>query len=135
MDLWEAIRSGSLENLKTSMKRPISRQELMAQNAKNSAGLLMLAAEIGQTFMLEYLADTIKKRVSRPFVYSMCTVSSGVLIHNLDSLSRLDCSATKRVPMPKSAVFERSRGELFLDVSVGVHNLLVVEQSSLKKSV
>ena len=34
--------------------------------------------------------------------------------------------------MPKRAVFERSRGGLFLDVSVGVHILLVVEQSSLE---
>ena len=32
--------------------------------------------------------------------------------------------------MPKRAVFERSRRELSLDVSVGVHMLLVVEQSS-----
>ena len=35
------------------------------------------------------------------------------------------------VPMPKRAVFERSRRELSLDISVGVHILLVVEQSSL----
>ena len=34
--------------------------------------------------------------------------------------------------MPKRALFERSRRELFLDVSVGVHILLVVEQSSLE---
>ena len=34
--------------------------------------------------------------------------------------------------MPKRAVFERSRRELSLDVSVGVHTLLVVEQSSLE---
>ena len=34
--------------------------------------------------------------------------------------------------MPKRAVFERSRRELSLDVSVGVHILLVVEQSSLE---
>ena len=32
--------------------------------------------------------------------------------------------------MPKRAVFERSRRELTLDVSVGVHIILVVEQSS-----
>ena len=32
--------------------------------------------------------------------------------------------------MPKGAVFERSRRELSLDVSAGVHILLVVEQSS-----
>ena len=36
------------------------------------------------------------------------------------------------MPMPKRAVFERSRRELSLDVSVGVHILLVVEQSSLE---
>ena len=58
------------------------------------------------------------------------TVSIGVLAHPLDWLSRLDCSTTKRVPMLKRAVFERSRRELSLDVSVGVHILLVVEQSS-----
>ena len=34
--------------------------------------------------------------------------------------------------MPKRAVFERSRRELSLDVSVGVHILLVVELSSLE---
>ena len=33
--------------------------------------------------------------------------------------------------MPKRAVFERSRRELSIDVSVGVHIVLVVEQSSL----
>ena len=33
--------------------------------------------------------------------------------------------------MPKRAGFERFRRELSLDVSVGVHILLVVEQSSL----
>ena len=34
--------------------------------------------------------------------------------------------------MPKRAVFERSRRELSLEVSVGVHILLVVKQSSLE---
>ena len=34
--------------------------------------------------------------------------------------------------MPKRAVSERCRRELSLDVSVGVHILLVVEQSSLE---
>ena len=34
--------------------------------------------------------------------------------------------------MPKRSVFERSRRDLALDVSVGVHILLVVEQSSLE---
>ena len=34
--------------------------------------------------------------------------------------------------MPKRAVFERSRRELSLDVSVGVRILLVVEQSILE---
>ena len=34
--------------------------------------------------------------------------------------------------MPKRAVSERSRREFSLDVSVGVHILLVVEQSSLE---
>ena len=34
--------------------------------------------------------------------------------------------------MTKRAGFERSRRELSLDVSVGVHMLLVVEQSSLE---
>ena len=60
------------------------------------------------------------------------TVRTGVLAHPLDWLSTLDCSTTTRVPMPKRAVFERSRRELSLDVSVGVHILLVVEQSSLE---
>ena len=34
--------------------------------------------------------------------------------------------------MPKRAIYERSRRERFLDVPVGVHILLVVEQSSLE---
>ena len=34
--------------------------------------------------------------------------------------------------MPERAVFERSRRELSLDVSLGVHILSVVEQSSLE---
>ena len=34
--------------------------------------------------------------------------------------------------MPKRAIFERSRRELSLEVSVGVYILLVVEQSSLE---
>ena len=34
--------------------------------------------------------------------------------------------------MPKRAVLERSRREFCLEVSVGVHIFLVVEQSSLK---
>ena len=34
--------------------------------------------------------------------------------------------------MPKSVIFERSRRELSSDVSVDVHILLVVEQSSLE---
>ena len=34
--------------------------------------------------------------------------------------------------MPKSAVFERSRQELSLGVSIGVHIVLVVEQLSLE---
>ena len=34
--------------------------------------------------------------------------------------------------MPKKAVFERSRRELPPDVSVGVNDLLVVEQSTLE---
>ena len=34
--------------------------------------------------------------------------------------------------MPNRAVFERSRQELALDVSVGVHILLVVEQLILE---
>ena len=34
--------------------------------------------------------------------------------------------------MPKRAAFERSRRELSLDISVGVHIFLVVEQSSLE---
>ena len=36
------------------------------------------------------------------------------------------------VPMSKRAVFKRARRELSLDVSLGVHILLVVEQSSLE---
>ena len=34
--------------------------------------------------------------------------------------------------MPKRAVFDRSRRELLLDISAGVHIILVEEQSSLE---
>ena len=37
------------------------------------------------------------------------TISIGVLVHPLDGLYRLDCSTTKRVPMPKRAIVKRSR--------------------------
>ena len=51
---------------------------------------------------------------------------------SIGTLPRLDCSTTKRVPMPKRAFFERSRRELSFDVTVGVPILLVVELSSLE---
>ena len=72
----------------------------------------------------------LEKHKSKELYYD--TVSIGVLAHPLDWLSRLDCSTTKRVSLPKRAVFERSRREISLDVSVGVHILLVVERSSLE---
>ena len=63
---------------------------------------------------------------------SFTIISIGILAHPLGCLSRLDFSTAKKVPMPKRAVFDRSRRGLSLDVSVDVHVLLVVEQSSLE---
>ena len=64
----------------------------------------------------------------------MPTGYGGMVYHNntLGYLSRLDFSTTKKVPTPTRAVFQRSCRELSLDVSVDVHVLLVVEQSSLE---
>ena len=65
MDLREAVRSGSVENVKASLnKRSNVLQELMAQNATNGAGLLMLAVLTGKVHMLAYLATEMKARVS-----------------------------------------------------------------------
>ena len=44
----------------------------------------------------------------------------------------LECSTTKNVSMPKRADFGICRQELSLDISVGVHILVVVEQSSFE---
>ena len=65
------------------------------------------------------------------------TVSAYRKYRNLGTPSRLPFQARLLhnqvgVPMPKRAVFERSRRELSSDVSVGVRILLVVKQSSLE---
>ena len=78
------------------------------------------------------LRENVQDRKTAVIAAGQSIVSIGVLADPLDLLSRLDCSTTKRVPMPKRAVFERSRRELSLDVSVGVHILLAVERSSLE---
>lgn len=63
MDLREAIRSKSLVNLEASFKRGSIRQELMAKNAANGAGPLMLAVKMGRVPVLQRLASAVKERV------------------------------------------------------------------------
>lgn len=62
-DLRDAIRAGSKYTLDELLERPGSEIELMAQNAANGAGLLMIAAEMGNEKMLEYLACKIREKV------------------------------------------------------------------------
>lgn len=63
MDLRDGVRAGSEEKLEAALLRSNVRQDLMAQNAENGAGLLMLAVSAGKVSMLRYLADAINKRV------------------------------------------------------------------------
>lgn len=63
MDLREAIRSGCVANLEASLKRRSIRQELMAKNAANGAGPLMLAVSMGRVPVFERLAAAVKQRV------------------------------------------------------------------------
>lgn len=65
MDLREAVRSGSVENVDASLDKGSNvRQELMAQNAENGMGLLMLAVSTGKVYMLKHIVSEIKTRVS-----------------------------------------------------------------------
>lgn len=61
-DLRQAIRSRSVEKLEAALRNN-PRSELMAKNAANGAGLLMLAVDMGEVPVLERLASAIKKRV------------------------------------------------------------------------
>lgn len=62
-DLRDAIRAGSKDLLDELLERPGSEIELMAHNAANGAGLLMIAAEMGDEKMLEHLASKIREKV------------------------------------------------------------------------
>lgn len=65
MDLREAVQSGKMDALEMCFdKRTNIRQELMAQNAVNGAGLLMLSVTTGNVVMLKRIAAEIKTRVS-----------------------------------------------------------------------
>lgn len=64
-DLRQAVRSGQIEEVKASiMKRRYALEELMAQNAANGMGLLMLAVTTGNVDMLQHIAWELKTRVS-----------------------------------------------------------------------
>ena len=62
MDLREAIRSKSVTNVEGALRNS-AKSELMAKNAANGAGLLMLAVNMDKVLVFEYLASAIKKRV------------------------------------------------------------------------
>lgn len=63
-DLRDAVRSGLKDNVTASLDECSNvRQELMAQNAANGAGLLMLAVTTGKINILEFLASEIQRRV------------------------------------------------------------------------
>ncbi|CAM9757421.1 unnamed protein product [Scytosiphon promiscuus] len=61
-DLRQAIRSRSVEQLDSAI-RYNPRSELMAKNAANGAGLLMLAVDMGEVSVFERLASAIKTRM------------------------------------------------------------------------
>lgn len=63
MNLREAIRTRALVNLEASLKRGSVRQELMAKNAANGAGPLMLAVKMGKVPILQRVASAVKERV------------------------------------------------------------------------
>lgn len=68
-DLRDAVRSGLKDNVAASLDECSNvRQELMAQNAANGAGLLMLAVTTGKINILEFLASEIQTRVSASLV-------------------------------------------------------------------
>lgn len=62
MDLREAIRSKSVANVEIALQGS-AQSELMAKNAANGAGLLMLAVSMDKVPVFEHLASAIKQRV------------------------------------------------------------------------
>lgn len=65
MDLREVVQSGNIEMVEACFNKHTNvRQELMAQNAVNGAGLLMLSVTTGNVSMLKRIASEIKTRVS-----------------------------------------------------------------------
>lgn len=64
MDLRDAIRSKSVQNLEDALGNSKNiKSELMAKNAANGAGLLMLAVAMGEVPVFRRLESEIKKRV------------------------------------------------------------------------
>lgn len=62
MDLREAIRSQSVTEVERSLGSSV-KSELMAKNAANGAGLLMLAVAMDAVPVFKHLASAIKTRV------------------------------------------------------------------------
>lgn len=76
MNLREAIRSRSLMNLEASLRRSSIRQELMAKNAANGAGPLMLAVSMGRLPVFQRVAAAVKQWV-RSARSQECSTFSG----------------------------------------------------------
>jgi len=73
MDLRAAIRSKSKDNLQDALRNSTNvKSELMAKNAANGAGLLMLAVSMGNVSVFELLASEIKKRVRESDLAGSC---------------------------------------------------------------
>lgn len=67
------MRSRNLKEVNEALrKRRRIREELMAQNAANGMGLLMLAVTMDDVNMLEYVTCELKTRVSSSFQCCRC---------------------------------------------------------------
>lgn len=80
MDLRAAIRSGSVENVDSALLRSNMLRELMAKNAANGAGMLMLAVQVGNVTVFEHLATVIKERVSAASTFAAAEPWTGVTL-------------------------------------------------------
>ncbi len=77
MDLRAAIRSKSKTNVQDALRNSNNvKSELMAKNAANGAGLLMLAVSMGNVSVFELLASEVKKRVSESDLAGLCRGSA-----------------------------------------------------------
>lgn len=64
VDLRQAVRTASFQEIKEATEKLEMRHELMARNAEGGASLLMLAAAVHRVDMLQGLAKLIKHTVS-----------------------------------------------------------------------